>query len=95
MESDDEDDGFGMFRTRKRRLESTDEPPKIPSDAGTELMGYGDFGSNPYYVDERKRRKKGLERKIMWRELGLDGLGGRRSTRSISQVSITHILRSF
>ena len=91
LDSDDEDGGFGLFRSRKRRLESTDQPPKVPSDAGMQLMGSGDFGSNANYVDELKKRKKALAAKLMWRELGLDALGGQRATRSISQVSIMRI----
>lgn len=82
----DEDDDFGIFTFRKRRHGASDEPPKVPSDAGTELMGLGDFGSNLYYADELRKRKNALATKLMWRELGLDTVGGQRPTRSISQV---------
>lgn len=86
-DSSDEDD-FGSLRYRKWQSRNT-EPPKIPSDAGTELMGSGDFGENSHYVDELRQRKKALETKLMWRELGLDEAGPKgRTTRSISQVRV-------
>lgn len=84
----DEDEDFGIFSFRKRRHGASDEPPKVPSDVGTELMGSGDFGSNPHYADELRRRKNSLATKLMWRELGLDMVGRHRQTRSISQVSV-------
>ncbi|KAG5297935.1 WD domain-containing protein [Histoplasma ohiense] len=43
--------------------------PKIPSDAGRELMYSGDYGSNLHYVDKVKRRKERLSTRLMWREL--------------------------
>lgn len=85
-EDDDEDYGFFGFRKR-REGRGSDEIPKVPSDAGTELMGSGDFGNNPNYIDELKQRKKALTTKLMWRELGIDVSGVRRRPQSISQVS--------
>lgn len=87
IDDDYGDDDFGIFSFRKRRHGASDEPPKVPSDAGTELMGTGDFGSNSHYVDELRKRKKTMATKLMWRELGLDTAGKQRPTRSISQVS--------
>ncbi|EEH18294.2 hypothetical protein PABG_00857 [Paracoccidioides brasiliensis Pb03] len=43
--------------------------PKVPSDAGRELMYSGDYGNNLHYVDKTKRRKEKLSTRLMWREL--------------------------
>lgn len=84
----DDDDDFGFFSRQKRSKGRNAEFPKVPSDAGTELMGSGDFGDNSHYTDELLKRKKSLATKLMWRELGFDAAGvRRRTTRSISQVS--------
>lgn len=87
---DSEEEDYGGFGYRKwRSRHQHTEPPKVPSDAGTELMGTGDFGDNSYYVDERKQRKKMLAQRLMWRELGVDPIGvQRRATKSMSQVSL-------
>lgn len=82
--SDDVDDGSGYASRRPRR----EQFPKVPNEAGRELMGSGDFGNNSHYVDELKKRKKALATRLMWRELGIDVNGPRtRPTQSISQVS--------
>ncbi|RMJ27026.1 WD repeat protein [Aspergillus sp. HF37] len=85
-----DDDDFSSFGYRKWRSRNRNAQfPKVPSDAGTELMGSGDFGDNSHYVDELRKRKKALAAKLMWRELGLDAAGTqRRTTRSISQDMI-------
>lgn len=85
--SDDVDDGSGHFGYASRRPRR-EQFPKVPNEAGRELMGSGDFGSNSHYVDELKKRKKALATRLMWRELGIDVNGPRtRATQSISQVS--------
>lgn len=85
---DDDDEDYGFFGFRKRREgRGSDEIPKVPSDAGTELMESGDFGNNPHYVDVLKERKEALATRLMWRELGIDVSGAKRRPQSISQVS--------
>lgn len=101
-EGEDEDDYyFSAFRNRPRTRRRTEpvEYPKVPSDEGKELMGEGHFGSDQYYVDRLKQRKKALAMNLMWRELGVDVYGvQKRADQAISQVccfgmtkSIVHI----
>ncbi|EYE96140.1 WD40 repeat domain-containing protein [Aspergillus ruber CBS 135680] len=83
--SDDVDDGSGHFGYASRHPRR-EQFAKVPNEAGRELMGSGDFGSNSHYVDELKKRKKALATRLMWRELGIDVNGPRtRATQSISQ----------
>lgn len=91
-DEDEEDPDYYVptFRHRMRTRRTRGEPqfPKVPSDAGTELMGEGHFGTDQYYVDRLKRRKMGFAAKLMWRELGVDSYGvRRRADQAISQVS--------
>jgi len=92
-DEDDEDDPdyyVPTFRHRLRTRRARGDPqfPKVPSDAGTELMGQGQFGTDQHYVDRLKKRKMGFATKLMWRELGVDSYGARRrADQAISQVS--------
>lgn len=90
-DDDDYDDGYisaFRHRLRARRGRGTDQFPKVPSDAGTQLMKDGDFGTDDYYIDRLKQRKKILATSLMWRELGIDPHGVRkRADQAISQVS--------
>lgn len=89
-EEDDPDYFLPAFRRRMQGRGAKEKPsfPKLPSDAGTELMGEGHFGTNQYYVDRLKKRKMGFATNLMWRELGVDSHGVRkRADQSISQVS--------
>ncbi|KAK2734297.1 hypothetical protein FQN55_002845 [Onygenales sp. PD_40] len=87
LDQDDSDDDaneiFGTHGFRRRRSMTKYEPPKVPSDAGRELMYTGQYGSNPHYADKLKRRKEKLATRLMWRELAYDGRLN--SSRSISQ----------
>lgn len=86
--SDDDSNESGYFVYGRPRRPRQDRFPKVPSEAGRELMGSGDFGSNSHFVDELKKRKKALATGLMWRELGIDVNGARRrATLSIFQVS--------
>ncbi|KAJ5652225.1 hypothetical protein N7507_009651 [Penicillium longicatenatum] len=92
-EDDDEDDfdypGPLRHRLRNWRAGRSDQFPKVPSDEGTELMGEGQFGTDPHYVDRLKKRKRALATHLMWRELGIDPYGVRkRANRSLSQHMI-------
>lgn len=87
-EDDNDDNDIFDYRRRPARRGGSDQFPKVPSEAGMELMGSGDFGRNSHYVDDLKKRKKALATKLMWRELGIDTNGMReRSSQLISQVS--------
>ncbi|OJJ43475.1 hypothetical protein ASPZODRAFT_74378 [Penicilliopsis zonata CBS 506.65] len=78
-DDDYDDDDIGSFTYRRRRRRAENIPyPDVPSKDGTELMGSGDFGSNSYYVDESKKRRKTLAHRLMWRELGTGTVGARR-----------------
>ncbi|KAF9889788.1 hypothetical protein FE257_006878 [Aspergillus nanangensis] len=86
-EDDNDDDEFGFFRYRSRaRRSGNHSPPKVPSEEGTKLMSSGDFGSNQYYVDKLKKRKRTLATRLMWRELGLDVSGApKRDVQAVTQ----------
>ncbi|KAJ5965685.1 hypothetical protein N7481_012399 [Penicillium waksmanii] len=91
-ESDDEFDAPFTRRPRPRRTGSADHFPKVPNDKGTELMGGGQFGTNPYFVDRLKKRKGVFATNLMWRELGTESYGlRRRAGQSLSQVKWTLI----
>ncbi|KAL3466719.1 WD40-repeat-containing domain protein [Aspergillus heterothallicus] len=85
-DSDEDEPVYGYLGSGRapRRRPGPPQYPKIPSDEGMKLMRSGTFGSDPSYIEERMKRKKSLAEKIMWRELGLDGLRTNR-TRSIAQ----------
>lgn len=92
MDEDEEDEeeelaGFFGFRRRARRGGGDPAPP-VPSEEGAKLMASGDFGSNSYYTDELKKRRKSLATRTMWRELGMDLSGPRQEVQSITQVSV-------
>ncbi|CAI7618915.1 unnamed protein product [Penicillium manginii] len=88
-ESDDDFDASFIRRPRPRRTGGADNFPKVPSDEGTELMGAGQFGTNPYYVDRLKKRKGVFAKNLMWRELGIESRGLRnRASQSLSQQLI-------
>lgn len=71
LDDDDEDDDYiGMRGLRRRRRRSPLDPdrfPKVPSEAGTELMHSGMFGANDFRVNKRKE----LAGRILDRELGI------------------------
>ena len=69
--------------------------PKVPSDVGRMLMISGNFGSNEYYQDTLKKRKRKLARRLMNRELGLDIVHDRTANRLVLQVHIhSHLMLS-
>ena len=90
MDDDEDEDeelaGFFGFRRRARRG-GGDPAPQVPSEEGAKLMASGDFGSNSYYTDELKKRRKSLATRTMWRELGIDLSGPRQEVQAITQVS--------
>lgn len=88
---DYDDDIYFMPDARRRNRQRSNKEkaplPKVPSDAGTELMNEGHFGTNQYFVDQLKKRKMAFATHLMWRELGVDSHGVRRRTdQAISQV---------
>lgn len=90
-EEDEENDIMATFRRNRmrRRPRRVQQFPKVPSDEGTELMGQGEFGTDPYFVDRLKKRKRGFASNLMWRELGVDAFGvRRRADFALAQVSI-------
>ncbi|KAL3471288.1 WD40-repeat-containing domain protein [Aspergillus californicus] len=75
--SDEDEAEYGILGLDRRvpRRRGPPQYPKVPSDEGMKLMGSGTFGADPNYVDVRKKRKRSLAEKVMWRELGIDGHG--------------------
>ena len=76
-DEDDDDDGSYTFsnayrRRRRRPKPAGDRFPKIPSEAGKELMTSGTYGSRDSFVDIRRRRRRNMSERLMWRRLGLD-----------------------
>ncbi|KAI9836979.1 MAG: hypothetical protein M1837_003139 [Sclerophora amabilis] len=67
----DADGTLGGRRRRRNVAPDEDRYPKIPSDAGTELMNSGDFGLSPSYRDRNKPYQKKLSMRLLARELGL------------------------
>lgn len=74
-------------RRRRRRAATPVEFPKVPSDIGRELMNSGTFGSNEYYQDIVRKKKRKLARRVMSRELGLDTVHDKRISRLLLQAS--------
>ena len=94
-ELENEDDDLGdedfvpMFRNRlrARRSAETLKLPPVPNPEGKKLMSEGHFGTDQFYVDRLRQRKKSLATSLMWRELGIDTDGvQKRANQSISQV---------
>lgn len=93
---DDEDDndvtvgGYGAMLGRRRRRRRAATPvdfPKVPSDIGRGLMNSGTFGSNEYYHDVLRKKKRKLAGRVMNRELGSDAVQDKRLNRLLLQVS--------
>ncbi|KAJ5153246.1 LEC14B protein [Penicillium canariense] len=90
MDGGDDEFLFNMrLRRGARRGRSEYVWPKVPSEAGTNLMGSGNFGTNQFYVDRLKKRKQAFATNLMWRELGVGSHGvRRRADQSIFQSMI-------
>ncbi|KAJ5334848.1 hypothetical protein N7452_007251 [Penicillium brevicompactum] len=90
-DSDDQDSFIPMLRrhVRAARRRPPAELPPVPNPEGKKLMSEGHFGTDQYYVDRLKQRKKSLATNLMWRELGVDPHGVRkRANQYISQSLI-------
>jgi WD repeat-containing protein 23 len=90
---DGDDDDYGSFGIRRRRRRAALDPnrfPKVPSDQGIELMKSGNFGVNELQVTNTITKKKKLAKRILDRELGMDG-GARlkANQRLMAQVNAT------
>ncbi|CAG7918269.1 unnamed protein product [Penicillium olsonii] len=75
------------YRTRRGRPNRPPpELPPVPNPEGKKLMGDGHFGTDQYYIDRLRQRKRDLTTNLMWRELGVDVYGVRkRANQIISQ----------
>ena len=88
-DGDGNDGRFGFLGTRRssrRTRNNNDQLPKVPSEEGRRLMDSGTFGSNEYYKDMLRRRKKKFSRRLLSRELGIDNDYSHRANKLISQV---------
>lgn len=84
-----DEDFMPIFRNRLRAGRSAESAklPPVPNPEGKKLMGEGLFGTDQFYGDRLRQRKKHLTTSLMWRELGIDTDGVRkRAGQSISQV---------
>lgn len=91
-DNDDDDDDYapGVRRRRRRGGLKPSPFPKVPSDAGRELMESGVFGTNERDEGTYHRSRK-LGSRIMQRELGLSSPGKERSAnRLASQASLSY-----
>ncbi|CAG7970780.1 unnamed protein product [Penicillium nalgiovense] len=83
-----DEDFMPIFRNRLRARRSTEtlKLPPVPNPEGKKLMREGHFGTDQFYGDRLRQRKKFLATSLMWRELGIDTDGVRkRAGQSISQ----------
>jgi WD repeat-containing protein 23 len=88
LHHNDEETTMAALRRRQRRR-APPEYPKVPSEAGRELMASGDFGANPYFVDQSTKRNQKLFSRLLWREMDQGQRGMRAmAPRTISQASI-------
>lgn len=75
-DDDDDEDEYqyhNSYRRRRRRSKlAADHFPKVPSDAGRELMVSGIYGSRDTHIDVRRHRRRTMSERLMWRRLGLD-----------------------
>lgn len=87
-DSDDQDSFIPMLRrhVRAARRRPPAELPPVPNPEGKKLMSEGHFGTDQYYVDRLKQRKKSLATNLMWRELGVDPP---RSTQTCEPIHFT------
>ncbi|KAI1629131.1 1-alkyl-2-acetylglycerophosphocholine esterase [Exophiala viscosa] len=98
-EDEDEDDdltddyerygGLHGRRRRRRPKPAGDRFPKVPSDNGRALMNSGLYGTREDDVDIRRKRRRTVSERLMWRRLGLDARSSmRRQNRLIAQDSV-------
>jgi len=70
--ADDDDDHHFIRRRRGRTRPDPNRFPKVPSEAGAQLMNSGNFGANEIRSLDTITQKKKLARRILDRELGID-----------------------
>ena len=71
--ADDDDDDHHFLRLRNRRARpDPNRFPKVPSEAGSQLMNFGNFGANEIRSPGTTTQRKKLARRILDRELGID-----------------------
>jgi DDB1- and CUL4-associated factor 11 len=72
LDDDDDETTFSYGRPRRRKKPAADRFPKVPSDAGRKLMSSGIYGTRDSHVDTRRKRRRNISERLMWRRLGLD-----------------------
>jgi WD repeat-containing protein 23 len=87
-DDDDDDVNFGIRRRRRRPKPDPNRFPKVPSDAGIELMNSGNFGTNELQGTGSTTEKKHLARRILDRELGI----GNRARQKANQRLMAQVL---
>jgi DDB1- and CUL4-associated factor 11 len=74
-DDDDDDFGYGGLRTRRRRQRPQpkgDRFPKLPSEEGMALMNSGIYGQRDTHLDIRRKRRRTVAERLLWRRLGLE-----------------------
>ncbi|KIW24160.1 uncharacterized protein PV07_09891 [Cladophialophora immunda] len=77
-DDDDDDDepyeygGFSRRRRVQRQKPKGDRFPKVPSEAGKALMNSGTYGCRDTYLDIRRKRRRTVSDRLLWRRLGLE-----------------------
>ncbi|KIW78251.1 hypothetical protein Z517_08085 [Fonsecaea pedrosoi CBS 271.37] len=77
-DDDDDDDepydygGFSRRRRVQRQKPKGDRFPKVPSEAGKALMNSGAYGCRDTYLDIRRKRRRTVSERLLWRRLGLE-----------------------
>lgn len=89
---DDDEDDWNPRWARRRQKPDPNRFPKVPSDAGTELMNSGLFGANAAQaVNSRDKMSLGKKKKLAWRimerELAVNNFATEKlSNRLLAQV---------
>ena len=75
-DEDDDDEDYTYGNTRRRRAPRAkregDGLPKVPSAAGQAIMNSGIYGHRDTHLDIRRRRRRNLNERLLWRRLGLE-----------------------
>lgn len=87
LDDDDDEDGSRQRRRSRRAKRESIPSPVVPNPEGQRLMQEGVFGQNEAWQDELRQRKKNVARRLMMRELGLNGYGAKAEDEHVAQVS--------
>ncbi len=88
---DDDEDEDGRWLRRRQRPDPN-RFPKVPSDAGTELMNSGLFGTNPTQaVTSRDKVSLGKKKKLAWRIMERELAVGNSATEKLNNRRLAQV----